>query len=387
MRYCLFIVFLFLTVVVRCQYALTDANATKKTHTLYDNLRLSATQGIMFGHEDDPSYGVDWWGERNKSDVMSVVNTYPAIYGWDIGKIADERNIDSVLFKDMRHWIKEAYKRRGINTISWHFFHPDGSSPWETSATVSSILPDGKYHEAFLNRLDKVADFMKSCKVGFNTKIPIIFRPYHEHNGSWFWWGKGQCTEQDFIQLWRFTVTYLRNTKQVHNLIYAYAPDRSGLNLESAADDYFYGYPGDEYVDVIGLDNYWDVGHTSNTLPQERQKDDLRRSIQLIDSVAKAKGKIAALTETGKEGQGVSDWFTEVLLQPIISTQTKPELAWLLIWRNADKHHFYVPYKGQKNEKDFLKFYKNPVTIFQDRLNNPYKKGKILKTVSANQNL
>lgn len=51
--------------------------------------------------------------------------------------------------------------------------------------------------------------------MGEGELIPVIFRPYHEHNGDWFWWGKGVNSEEDYIKLWQFTVEYLRDEKDV----------------------------------------------------------------------------------------------------------------------------------------------------------------------------
>src|SRR5699024_9308538 len=99
--------------------------------------------------------------------------------------------------------------------------------------SVKAILPGGENHESFLTKLDLVADFLKDCKVG-STYVPIIFRPWHEHNGDWFWWGKGNASEEDYIALFRFTVDYLKDKKGIHHLIYAFSPDRSRLNMDSA---------------------------------------------------------------------------------------------------------------------------------------------------------
>ena len=73
-------------------------------------------------------------------------------------------------------------------------------------------------------------------------------------DGNWFWWGKNHCTVEEFKELYRFTVTYLRDSLQVHNFLYAFSPD-CGFTTEKG---YLERYPGDEYVDVVGMDNYWD---------------------------------------------------------------------------------------------------------------------------------
>ena len=359
-----------------------DANATRKTKSLYTNLQFLSANGIMFGHQDDLSYGAKWWAVPNRSDVLETTGSYPAVFGWDLGGLHTDRNLDSVAFTDIKKGIIKAYKMGGINTISWHIFHPlDTSSSWDKKAEVKDILPGGQAHEAYLKQLDQLASFFNSCKAGFFNKIPIVFRPFHEHNGNWFWWGKGNCTEQENIELWQFTVDYLKITKKLHQLIYAYSPDRSRINLDSGFVDYLYGYPGDDYVDIIGLDNYWDTGHGHNRATMRQQREDLKKSVILIDSIAIVKNKIAALTETGNNGQTIENWYTNTLLNPLLEITPTPQIAWVLVWRNGSTENFFVPYKGQKNEGDFLSFYKLPATLFLKNIKNPYSRrfNKILK--------
>jgi mannan endo-1,4-beta-mannosidase len=71
--------------------------------------------------------------------------------------------------------------------------------------------------------------------------------------GGWFWWGVPHTRDDEFARLWRFTVQYLRDVKGLHHLLYAYAPNASG---PTGVDTYLAGYPGDEWVDVLGYDRY-----------------------------------------------------------------------------------------------------------------------------------
>jgi mannan endo-1,4-beta-mannosidase len=286
-------------------------------------------------------------------------------------------NLDSVDFKKMRGWIKDTYKRGGINTISWHLDNPvSQKSAWDTVQSVIHILPRGFAHASYIEELDALADFLKSCKVGF-TKVPIIFRPFHEHNGGWFWWGKGNCTEQEYIQLWRYTVNYLKNEKDLHHLIYVFSPDRSRINLDSAKASYLYAYPGDDYVDVLGLDNYMDVGIPWNKKTSEEQKVDLIKILRTVSELASEKNKIAALTETGQEGLTNKEWFTQVILNPL-KENSDIKLAYFLLWRNANVKHHYAPYVGHPVTQDFIKFFNDPYTLFEADIQNIYKNGKPL---------
>lgn len=357
---------------------LIDDKATKETKALYQNLFKIAEQGFMFGHEDTDAYGVGWWAENGKSDVKAVTGAYPAVHGWDLGNIDRQFNIDTVDFTKMKDWMRQTYERGGINTISWHITNlVSGSNSWDKTPAVNAILPGGTHHDAYLEKLNLVADFLLDLKSG-SDYIPIIFRPWHEHNGDWFWWGKGNASEEDYIALWRFTVDYLKDERNVHHLIYAFSPDRSRLSIDSAAEAaYLYGYPGDDYVDVLGMDNYWDVGHSANQANVEVQKAQFVKSLQLVTKIAKDKNKIAALTETGSAGITNPNWFTELILNPIKENEETIDIAWMLVWRNRFDDSAMVPYPGHPAAEDFKKFEEDPITIFEDDLKKTYKANKV----------
>ena len=120
---------------------------------------------------------------------------------------------------------------------------------------VLLAIPLGRYIGKIYNGdktwLDKIAFFMQSLEGTHGELIPVIFRPFHELNGSWFWWGKNHCTPEELKKAYRFTVTYLRDEKKVHNLLYAFNTDRF-----SSEEEYMERYPGDEWVDVLGFDIY-----------------------------------------------------------------------------------------------------------------------------------
>ena len=99
---------------------LVDSLATPETVALFRNLKTFAQSRVLFGHQDDLAYGVGWQVEDGRSDVKSVCGDYPAVYGWDIGDIGQTANLDGVNFENMKGWIREAYSRGGVNTISMH---------------------------------------------------------------------------------------------------------------------------------------------------------------------------------------------------------------------------------------------------------------------------
>jgi mannan endo-1,4-beta-mannosidase len=357
---------------------LADPNATPETRNLYVNLMKLAPDAVLFGHQATLWYGVHWRDEPGRSDVKDVTGSYPALYGWDIADfLRMDYSEDEMNRRKERSvaWAREGYERGGVLTFCWHKPNPvtDGSF-YDTTRAVHKIIPGGELHDRYRATLDVVASFFDEL-----SPIPVIFRPYHEHNGDWFWWGKGLATEEDFITLWRFTVEYLRDEKNVHNLLYAYSPDRSRMNIDTFKEDYMYGYPGDEYVDIIGLDNYWDVGHPANDIPEEERLVNFVRSLSYTAEIANEKNKIAALTETGLEAIPDPAWWTEVLLKSLLTNDMTRRIAYVQVWRNANiqtdrPDHYYAPYPGQVSAEDFVRFREHPFVLFEDDLPDLYER-------------
>jgi hypothetical protein len=248
--------------------SMTDAQATQLTKKAYASLFAIQQQGVVFGHQDDLAYGVGWKYVDGNSDVQLVTGEYPGLYGWDIANIEsnDSKNIDGVPFHKMRQYILDGFNRGGLITISWHSANPlTGGNAWDTThGTVSSVLPGGSKHELFITWLDRAAAFLQTLKTKEGIAIPILFRPFHEFTGNWFWWCKNNSTPEHFIQLWKFTVSYLRDQKQLHHLIYVY--NTADYKTEK---DFLERYPGDEWVDVLSFDRYQFDGPKGTTLFNE----------------------------------------------------------------------------------------------------------------------
>lgn len=330
-----------------------DSNATTETVALYNKLFEGMDKGIMLGHQDDLAYGHGWYKENGRSDVKDVTGDYPAVIGWELGhiEIGAEVNLDSIYFSDMKRYIEQTYKRGGITTASWHGDNiVTGNTAWDCAqdSVVRSVLPEGINHAKYLTWLDRVADFFLDLKDDNGKAIPVIFRMYHEHTGDWFWWGAKQCTPEEYKKLWIMTVDYLRDTKKVHNLLYAYSP--SETNDEA---HFLERYPGDDYVDIVGYDCYV-PGKDSASI--ESYKLAMERNLNTVTSYALKSGKLPTIGETGMDSIPDTTYFTQVV-HPIIS---KYKIAWILFWRNAwernSTHHYYVPFKGHPAENDFKQF-------------------------------
>lgn len=341
---------------------LVDKKATIETRYLFNNLLKYQDSAIMFGHQDDLAYGIGWWGGEFNSDVAKVTGKYPAVFGWDLGEIGEERNIDSVLFDDIEKWIIEVYKRGGINSISLHLDNPvTGGDSWDVTPAVSEIIPGGSLHKQFKVTLDVIAAFFSRLKADDGTFVPVIFRPWHELNGSWFWWGRDLCTPEEFKELFRFTVEYLRDEKSLHHILYSYSTDRF-----SSEQEYLERYPGDDYVDILGYDDY-------HSFTQKETINQGIQAMQILAGLSEQKEKPFALTETGLETIPEKDWWTEHLLYPILEDPDARKISYLLVWRNGRLDHHYAPYPGHISEASFKLFEDNPATWFLEDLPDFYR--------------
>lgn len=354
-----------------CQHPvkLIDAKATTETKALYYNLSKLSKQYILFGHQHATEYGHGWYGDVDRSDVKSVTGSHPAVIGEDFSGLSGlpDAEIDKAKIALVKS-IAATYNRGGITTVAWHFNNPvsGGDFYWKDSSIASAvkdIIPGGAYNEKYKNILKTIADLAKSVKGNDGKNVPMIFRPYHEFDGDWFWWGSGHCTKEEFTTLWKFTVGYLRDSLEVHNFIYAFSPDNR-FNTEAK---FLERYPGNDWVDILGMDNYGDWGRDG--------KYDTEAGIQKLKIVAvyaiKA-NKLAAFTETGLESITNNTWFTETLLKALKAS--KLQLAYVLVWRNDARSatHFYAPFPGHSSVPDFLNFYNDTYTLFEMDLPDMY---------------
>ena len=362
---------------------LADSGRTARTEQLLENLKALGDSAVyLFGQHDATVYGIGWEADytndstiHSRSDVKSVCNDFPALLSFDLGHIelGDERNLDGVPFSRIRQEIFAHYDRGGMITLSWHLDNPlSGGSSWVADSlrdvethTVAAILEGGEKHELFLTWLDRVADFLNSLETPYGVRIPILFRPWHEHTGSWFWWGQQHCTAEQYKALWQLTVSRLKD-KGVTNALYAYSP---GTEPDGDEARYLERYPGDDIIDLVGLDCYcW--APEADTTQIANYAANLDRNLATVCAIAKQHHKAVALTETGYEGIKTDDWWTSTLA-PVLS---RHPLSYVLVWRNShDKPgHFFAPYPGHPSASDFVRFYNAPETLFLRDVNALY---------------
>jgi mannan endo-1,4-beta-mannosidase len=145
--------------------------------------------------------------------------------------------------------------------------------------------------------------------------------------------------------------------------LYAFSPDNK-FNSES---QYLERYPGDEWVDMVGMDNYGDMGRDRYDL------ETASRKLKIVSDYAIKKGKLAAFTETGLESIPDTTWWTETLLK--VMKKDNMQLCYVLVWRNDSRSptHYYAPFPEHKSVPNFMQFYHDPFTLFENDLKEIYK--------------
>ena len=347
---------------VACGAQKSTSDKTTVAQQLFNRLDTLRQQGYMFGHQDDPMYGLTWAYEKDSSDVKNTCGDYPAVMGFELGGIemGDEKSLDSVPFTRITEEVVNHHLRGGIVTLSWHPRNPlttteeGGQWPqgtaWDVtdSTVVRSILPGGSQHERFLLWMQRLSDFLATLKTSDGQPIPIIFRPWHENTGSWFWWGEKLCSIEEYKALWNMLQDKL-DADGFDNLLWAYSPGMAG---DLTAEKYLERYPGDERIGLVGIDGYqWGT--------KEDFVSQLDQNLQMLCQFAKDHGKIAALTECGLKNLVDPTWWTSTLL-PVVD---KYPISYLLVWRNYEKEWF-GPSPRKPDVPYFREFHDAEKTLF-----------------------
>lgn len=334
--------------------ALLDNQLLTPADQLLVRLTQLRDKGIMFAHQDDPFYGISWQWQRDRSDTYELCGDYPAVMGFDLGGLEEhhDKNLDSVPFDWMREEAIKHVTRGGIITFSWHPRNPrTGGTAWDTSdsAVVKNILPGGEQHELFLGWMADVAAFLKTITYADGTPIPFIFRPWHEYNGSWFWWGQKLCSDAEYVALWKLFRDYM-NAEMPNTIVWSCSPNLQGGWTEEAL---LARWP--EGVDIVGEDCYQWGG----------EEDFIRQAtddIHFLSAFADKHGMLFAVTECGMQNSPVADWWSRVLLP---CTQGSKAL-YFLPWRNWPAEHFGVA-KETTTAADFKRLVaEKKVLLLQD---------------------
>ncbi len=405
--------------------ALVDAKAVDATKNLYAYLKaVGESDSVIFGHQNDTHHKAGSIGENfSESDTKDVTGSIAGVIGIDVlsltGNEASTWNTpEQDRIAHVAELTKKAAAEGALITLSAHMpnfevidqrvkefdaangavdlsdsekvgywttpsgekqYNFSGYTPGTTTGNiVQRIMPGQDLNYLYTDYLDLIADYAKAVE---GDGITILFRPFHENTGSWFWWGAAFCDEQAYINLFRYTVDYMKETKGVHNMLYVYGPGSEAANVT----EYSARYPGDNYVDMIGYDLYHS-GPTQASEPGYLQS--ISKQNQILRDFAEKHNKLYAITETGvadgdialkRTGNEVMDWYMQLLDQ----ISKDGGISYFLVWANfSENGSFYLPYVIEKKDNgvlyghemldEFIKFYNDNRSVFATDMNSGY---------------
>lgn len=207
----------------------------------------------LTGQHNTPSQ-INYWSQR----AYDLTGKYPAVFGQDLG-FSGGTDKDSVLARTaMLEEIRLQHQRGAIITLTWHAVSPTDDEPVTFRDSVQRklsdfeweelITPGTRLHQRWLVQIDEIAGFLRQLR---EANIPVLWRPYHEVHGGWFWWG-GRVGPRGSAELFRQMYDRYVNQHQLDNLIWVWnggppnEKDPQGTNY----------YPGSEYVDMLSIDVY-----------------------------------------------------------------------------------------------------------------------------------
>ncbi len=300
---------------------LVNPKATREAKNVYNFLLEQSGKKTLSGVQSSHSHRNDM-----VDFIYEKTGKHPALAGYDFlflqysptpagwSWVQDYNNIDAM---------KEQWAANGLVNYMWHWNVPKSEAAWkdalengnidnnfafytkETSFDINEALKEGTWQNEFIMKdIEEVAGYLQLLE---DENIPVIWRPLHEAagnydvygpNGAWFWWGRGGA--EPCKQLWRLLYDQLVNVYGLDNLIWVWTVDVT----QGAEDQYLDWYPGDEYVDILGVDIY-----ESNISAKERQYQalvDLTRGKKLV-TISEC-GNIPDPAECMKAGNRWS-WF------------------------------------------------------------------------------
>ncbi|GHT13133.1 hypothetical protein FACS189426_17600 [Bacteroidia bacterium] len=291
-------------------YAPVNPKATPEAKALLERLYKSVDEGqILSAQHHNNLSPMGYMSDLNR--IAEVTGgKVPLIWGGDMGW--DLQQVVDLAVGE--------YEKGRLITLMWHSQRPldEGRTDFRNQCQgklseedwLQLLTPGSEVHKGWLAKADEVAGYLKQLK---DKNIPVLWRPYHEMNGEWFWWGNRRG-ENGFAKLYKMMYDRYVNYHHLDNLIWVWNANGPRDIPNDTAYDYALFYPGNEYVDVLATDIYnndWKQSHHD----------------QLIEL---GKGKLIALGEIGN-----------VPTPETLETQNK--FAWFMIWTGFTAPRFNTP--------------------------------------------
>lgn len=279
------------------QPAPVNASASAEAVKVLRELNDMTGKRIITGQHDYLE-SPDEWNNR----IRELTGQYAKIHGYELGPIMNQsERVASAQRQGVVNSAIAWHKSGGLVTFSYHESIPGMCRCWSNVKTAMSqeqfnkfVTPGTHENDLLIAELDKTASYLKQLK---DAGVPVLWRPYHEMNGDWFWWGG----KTNFTALWNLMYDRFVNVHQLDNLLWVWSPNAPN----GTADAFEPYYPGDDKVDVLALDIY-------NNDYQQSYYDKL---------VALAQGKPIAIGENG-----------ELPGEDVLKAQ--PDWVYMMSWAN-----------------------------------------------------
>lgn len=240
-------------------------NASPEAKALLKYIQGLSGKYILSGQHNFPNSG-----SRNTKFAADYIGKTPVIWSQDFG-FAKDGDKDSYLARPAI--IQEAIRQHKLGAIinlCWHAVPPTaeepitfqplpGADPAAPLASVQGRLTDQQFRDLltpgtalfkqWIKQVDEIARFLKQLQ---DAKVPVIWRPYHEMNGDWFWWGGRYEGKYTTAALYKQIFKRMVNFHKLNNLVWVWSVDRPS----QPGREFVNYYPGTQYLDVLAIDIY-----------------------------------------------------------------------------------------------------------------------------------
>ena len=334
----------------------TLADSPTAAARLRDNL-LAIGRGKTFVYA--ASTGANDWKPENVGSFRAKAGVSPLLYFVEFRDIVGtwhKPEYYAVNKTNLAAFVKREYaEHRAVPMVTWHLNNPYMPPKWRnpkldanaafryrygmegypeehrwvlreivegTGGPCGDGRIDGQGERTFANPrawyewcLKDAAAFCRTLKDEKGNQIPIVFRPFHECESDWFWWGSKSATCDDYIAAFRLTVDILRRELGAGNVLFAYSPDRFWHEVgEEGKSGFLARYPGDAYCDMIGFDDY-ELGkdHDSPMSPKSAAKTTAAviRRARIVSQIGRDRDKICGIFESGVK-DSVDSFYSEM---------------------------------------------------------------------------
>lgn len=264
-------------------FAPVNPNATPEARALLKYMQSLTGKGTLSGQHNYPLTIARW--TNRTTDLTGKV---PTVYGQDFGFQGGEDK-DSVLARPaLIEECKRQYRNGAIVTLTWHAVRPTQDEPVAFMESIQGKLTDYEWKElttpgTLLNlrwqaQVDVIAGYLKQLK---DAHVPVLWRPYHEVNGSWFWWG-GRKGSEGSAKLYRMLFERYTKVHHLDNLVWVWNANAPNGGPGWGPGPYTDFFPGLDVADMVSVDVY-----------------DTFKTMYYDEAVKIAAGKPVALGEVG----------------------------------------------------------------------------------------